>query len=93
MNIERQKIFGQESAGAIDITFGVDAPFVPIMGVCMTSILKNNPARKFRFHVFIDAINPPDEQKISELGTTIENIRRELIAVKQTIDRLRKSFS
>ena len=34
-----------------------------------------------------------DEQKISELGTTIENIRRELIAVKQTIDRLRKSFS
>ena len=34
-----------------------------------------------------------DEQKISELGTTIENIRRELAAVKQTIDRLRKSFS
>lgn len=67
MKIERQKIFGQENAGAIDITFGVDAPFVPIMGVCMTSILKNNPALKFRFHVFIDALNPPDEQKISEL--------------------------
>ena len=69
MEIRRQKIFGQESAGAIHIVFGVDAPFVPIMGVCMTSILKNNPAQKFSFHVFLDEIAPRDEEKISELCT------------------------
>jgi len=69
MKIERQKNFGREvhDPRAINITFGVDAAFVPIMGVCLTSILKNNPAQKFTFHVFLDAINPPDEKKISEL--------------------------
>lgn len=69
MKIERQKIFGREvkDERAINIVFGVDAPFVPIMGVCMTSILKNNPAQKFTFHVFLDAIVPPDENKLAEL--------------------------
>lgn len=69
MNIERQKFFGREfdSAPTINITFGVDAPFVPIMGVCMTSLIKNNPAQNFSFHVFLDDIESQDEEKLSEL--------------------------
>ena len=69
MKIERQKIFGREAhePSAANIVFGVDAPFVPIMGICMTSILKNNPAQKFTFHVFLDAITSPDENKLAEL--------------------------
>lgn len=71
----RQKILGHSSGGAINIVFGVDAPFVPIMGVCMTSLIKNNPAQKFSFHVFLDEINPRDEQKLSELCTQSPSAR------------------
>ena len=71
MNIERQKNFGRESsdARAINIAFGVDAPFVPMMGICISSILKNNPAQIFSFHIFLDSIEPRDEIKLSELCT------------------------
>lgn len=69
MNINQQKIFGRESrdARAIHIAFGVDAPFVPMMGICISSILKNNPAQIFSFHIFLDSIDERDELKISEL--------------------------
>ena len=69
MEIERQKIFGREAqdAAAVNIVFGVDAPFVPMMGVCMTSVLKNNPAQKFSFRVFLDGIDTRDEERLSEL--------------------------
>ena len=69
MEIKRQKIFGREfkDERAVNIVFGVDAPFVPIMGVCMTSLIKNNPAQKFSFHVFLDEIEMRDEIKLAEL--------------------------
>ncbi len=69
MEIERQKIFGREDFDeqAINITFGVDSPFIPMMGICMTSLIKNNPARKISFHVFLDKIDRRDEEKILEL--------------------------
>ena len=69
MIIERQKIFGRETQDkrAINIAFGVDAPFVPMMGICISSVLKNNPAQIFSFHVFLDEINERDENKIAEL--------------------------
>ena len=68
MKISRQKIFGRADAAAVNIVFGVDAPFVPIMGICMTSLLKNNPARKFAFHIFLDDIDACDEDKLAELS-------------------------
>ena len=69
MNIERQKNFGREVADgrAVNIAFGVDAPFVPIMGICITSILKNNPAQIFTFNIFLDEINAADEKKFAKL--------------------------
>ena len=69
MNIERQKNFGREvhDTRAVNIAFGVDAPFVPIMGICITSILKNNPAQIFTFHIFLDELNAADEKKFAKL--------------------------
>lgn len=68
MEIKQQKTFGRggHDEHAINITFGVDAPFVPLMGICMTSIVKNNPSRKISFHVFLDKIDERDEKKIAE---------------------------
>ena len=69
MEINRQKIFGREvhDNRAVNIVFGVDAFFVPMMGICMTSILKNNPAQKISFRVFLDKIFDRDEQRLAEL--------------------------
>lgn len=69
MEIIRQKIFGHEvhDERAVNIVFGVDAPYVPMMGICMASLIKNNPARKISFHVFLSGIDERDELKIAEL--------------------------
>ena len=71
MKIERQKSFGREvhDGRAVDIVFGVDAPFIPIMGICITSILKNNPAQIFSFHIFLDEIDALNEKKFAKLCT------------------------
>lgn len=69
MNIKRQKFFGRKDHDrrTVNIVFGVDAPYVPIMGVCMMSLIKSNPAQKISFHVFLDGIDERDDLKLAEL--------------------------
>lgn len=55
------------SEADIHIAFGVDANFALGMGVCMTSVILNNPAQKIVFHVFTDKLNEEDLKRLKLL--------------------------
>jgi len=58
----------------LHIAFGIDANFAIGMGVCMTSIILNNPSEKINFHVFTDGIHQEDINRL-KLLTKYENVK------------------
>lgn len=49
------------------IAFGIDKFYIPMMGILMTSLAKNNPSKSFSFHVFLDSTDAEDLKKFEEL--------------------------
>jgi lipopolysaccharide biosynthesis glycosyltransferase len=52
----------------VHIGFGIDVRFALGMGVLMTSIILNNPNKKFGFHVFTDKISDEDIARLEVLA-------------------------
>ena len=53
----------------VHIAFAVDAKYIQHMGVAMTSLIVNNPAVNFHFHVVYDSMYDLDGGKIAQLAT------------------------
>ena len=72
-----EKIYGQapKDGQQIHITLATDEHFMPPTGILMTSIIKNNPARNFLFHVFLDKISCLDIKRVTELCQMSNNIQ------------------
>ena len=62
----------------INIAFGVDANYIPPMGIMITSIMKNNPADNFHIHIFLDSIYAEDVDKLKSLANSNENLQIDL---------------
>lgn len=58
----------------LHIAFGIDANFAIGMGVCMTSIILNNPSEKINFHVFTDGISQEDIERLKRVAK-YENVK------------------
>lgn len=66
--ITARKIIGRaDEKNSVHIAFGIDKFYIPMMGILITSLIINNSARKFIFHVFLDRIDAQDFEKLSEL--------------------------
>lgn len=64
-----EKFFGQpfHNSEAVHISLAIDEKFVPPAGILITSILKNNPARNFLIHIFLDKLSDSSIKKLNEL--------------------------
>ncbi|MBK4733510.1 glycosyltransferase family 8 protein [Noviherbaspirillum pedocola] len=51
----------------VHIAFGVDAGYYRGMGVAITSIIENNPKRRFIFHVFAFTVTAEDRDRLRAL--------------------------
>jgi UDP-glucose:(glucosyl)LPS alpha-1,3-glucosyltransferase len=51
----------------VHIAFGVDAHYYRGMGVTITSVIENNPAVDFVFHVFAFSITADDKERLQQL--------------------------
>ena len=76
--IYRKETFGSLTRSAnneevFNIAFGVDANFVPQMGIMITSILLNNPNCKLHVHAFLNSILPEDIDKLKALSNQYNN--------------------
>lgn len=56
----------------VHIAFAVDAKYVQHMGVAITSLIVNNPAVNFHFHVVYDSIYGGDLGKITKITDTYQ---------------------
>ena len=74
----RQTFGSEESPDAFHIAFGVDANFVPPMGIMLTSLVINNPNRAFTVHVFLNSIMPEDSARLKKFAQQYPQIRFEL---------------
>lgn len=52
----------------LDIAYGVDQNFIYGCGISIASILKNNPSRNLRFHIFIDSFSDTDLKMFDTLA-------------------------
>ena len=91
----RQFIYRKESLGNISqaednkevfhIAFGVDAYFVPQMGVMITSILINNPDCNLHVHAFLNSILPEDIDKLKTLSEQYRNIQIDIYYIDVSV--------
>ena len=65
----------------INIAFGVDKLYVPMMGILMTSIVKNNNDVNFAFHIFFDSMNDSDFDKLNQFAKDFSNAQVNLYLV------------
>ena len=75
---DKQSFGGAEDAAAFHIAFGVDANYVPPMGVMLTSLVLNNPDTFFTVHVFLNSILPEDADKLRMLAEKFPKLHFEL---------------
>lgn len=71
---EQKKIGRVADKNFVDIAFGIDKFYIPMMGILMTSLVKNNPAKSFSFHVFLDNFDSQDLKKFEEFCTTYKKV-------------------
>ena len=64
--ISRQEKIGQIKNADFNIAFGIDKFYIPMMGILMTSLAKNNPSKSFCFHVFLDDMDDVDRKKFEK---------------------------
>ena len=77
--IYKKETYGKISAeDKFHIAFGVDANFVPPMGIMLTSILINNPKCKLHAHIFLNSIDPIDIDKLKEFAIKYPNVQLDL---------------
>ena len=80
--VRKSETLGRVSnTGAFDIAFGVDAYFVPPLGIMLTSLLINNPDCRFRIHVFYISILDEDFARLREFVNQTDRIQLELYRV------------
>ena len=79
--VGRQSFGDEEDPNAIHVAFGVDANFVPPMGIMLTSLAINNPTRAFTVHVFLNSILPEDSARLKVLVRDFPQMRFELCFV------------
>ena len=70
---KREKI-GRAEKADFHIAFGIDKFYIPMMGILMTSLAKNNPSKSFYFYVFLDDMDANDREKFEEFCAA-ENVR------------------
>lgn len=81
--VRRHETLGRPSAGrGIHIAFGVNRTYVPPMGILMTSLVKNNPAARFSFHVFLDEIDQTDLERLDQFNRRHPQARIDLYYVE-----------
>lgn len=59
----------------IHIAYGTDTKFMIGVGVCMTSIILNNPDLNFHFHILTDELKKADRQRLNALKMVYDNIQ------------------
>ena len=64
--ISRQEKIGQIKNADFNIAFGIDKFYIPMMGILMTSLAKNNSSRSFCFHVFLDDMDAEDRKNFEK---------------------------
>ena len=64
--ISRQEKIGQIKNPDFNIAFGIDKFYIPMMGILMTSLAKNNPSKSFSFHVFLDDMSLDDRKNFEK---------------------------
>ena len=80
-SIQREQNFGQICEKAVNIAFGVDKLYVPMMGILMTSIVKNNEGTNFSFHIFFDSMKDEDFNKLQQFAQMFSNVQINLYCV------------
>lgn len=55
---------GTRALRSLNIVFGVNASYIPPMGIMIHSLLANNPQLDFHFHLFMESYNDEDLDKI-----------------------------
>ena len=91
----KQFIYRKEILGSIpksakneeifNIAFGVDANFVPQMGIMITSILLNNPDSNLHIHAFLNSILPEDVDKLKALSNQYRNIQIDIYYIDVSV--------
>ena len=82
----KRESFGKISSDdKFDIAFGVDANFVPPMGIMLTSMLINNPECSLHVHVFLNSIQPEDVEKLKTLTAQYDNIQIDIYGVDSKV--------
>ena len=72
---------GHVDRADFDFAFGVDANFIPPMGIMLTSLVANNPDYKFRIHVFLNSIFDEDFDKLKKFVAANRNIQLDIYRV------------
>ncbi|MBR1728907.1 MAG: hypothetical protein IJ728_05225 [Selenomonadaceae bacterium] len=83
--ISNSKFLIPNSEFRIDIAFGVDANYIPPMGIMLTSILMNNPNENFHVHVFLNSILPEDVDKLKTLVNQYSNLQIDMYYVDVSV--------
>ena len=84
--VYKKETFGKVSnVDEFNIAFGVDANFIPPMGIMITSILLNNPESNLHVHVFLNSILPEDIGKLKILASQYNNIQIDMYHVDADI--------
>jgi len=69
----------------IHIALAIDEPFVPPAGILITSILKNNPARNFFVHIFLDKISQSSIERLQKFCKLSNKIQIKIYYVNPTL--------
>lgn len=75
----------EENKEVFNIAFGVDAYFVPQMGIMITSILLNNPDCKLHVHAFLNSIQDEDIGKLKTLSDQYRNIQIDIYYIDVSV--------
>ncbi len=78
-------LLSESDKDVFNIAFGVDAYFVPQMGIMLTSILLNNPDCKLHVHVFLNSISPEDFGKLKTLTNQYRNIQIDMYYIDVSV--------
>jgi len=80
--IYKRETIGQISdVGAFNVAFGVDANFVPPMGIMLTSMVLNNPESELHVHVFLNSILDEDIERLKHFTSQNAKVQIDLYYV------------
>ena len=79
--VGERETLGHIDRADFDFAFGVDANFIPPMGIMLTSLVENNPDYKFRIHIFLNSIFNEDFDKLKKFVAAARNIQLDIYRV------------